>query len=311
MRIAPFGIARGRRQLVERVGRPRRTLGGIGHEDAVEARERLVHRLRARERDDRPHVGEVVRGAVEVADVLGRHGADARGLAALVVAERVPGAVHRMVERTPLLPGRIRHRGDHLVVDRALLLEAQGAVRVLRDAEVAHFQLDLGIAVIGVQHGALLLGEDVEEGVGAGGGVEEVAGAPGLGEGRVGDQRHRLARAQGAAANAAQQQQVLLGVRLALVPGRERVHPAERLRHRLHLHKVQGESGRAVHEARAERTVLVVEVDRLGPEAVRRVPGRELREVDRGGVGGGEQAEGCGGEQGNAHGGRSGRRWAG
>ena len=221
------------------------------------------------ERGDRAHVGEVVVVGVELPDVLGLHLADGRGPAARREGQRVFGPVEHLVLGAEEEADGAVIRRRHLLVDRALLFEPQRLVGgVLADAPVAHLAAYLLVRVVGVEERVHLALEELVEDVGAGGGVELVAGAPLLREGGRDGERHAFEAGVRAPDVALAEEQVLLRVRLAALGDGERVDPREDLRHGLNLKEVEREAGARVAQASAEGPVGVVQIHGLGAEAV-------------------------------------------
>src|SRR5690606_34487486 len=132
---------------------------------------------------------------------------------------------------------------------------------------VAHLAADLLVGVVGLEQRFEVVLHHRPEHVVAGHRVEVIRGAPLRGERTRLGERHRLEAAELAAAVALTEQQVLLRVWLAHVRGRERVDPEIALWRGLDAQVVERESRRVVYEARAERLVGGVEVQRDGGEA--------------------------------------------
>ena len=249
------------------MARPLRRLEPV--EYVVEAAERVAEPHLFGERGDRAHVREVVVVRVELPDVLGLHLADGCGPAARRKGQRVVGPVEHLVLGAEQEADGAVVRSHHLLVDRALLFEAQGLVRrVLADAPVADLAAYLLVGVVGVEQRVHLALEELVEDVGAGGGVELVAGTPLLRKrGRDGE-RHAFEARVCAPDVALAEQEVLLRVRLAALGDGERVDPREDLRHGLDFEEVERKSRAHVAQARAEGPVRVVQIHGLRAEAV-------------------------------------------
>lgn len=175
----------------------------------------------------------------------------------------------------------VRGGADHLVVDGALLLEPQRAVGIFGDAEVADLAANLFVRVVRMQQRVHLRGEQIEEDVGAGGGVEVIARAPLLREGIRAGEPHRVEAGERAAGGALAEKEMLLRVRLALIADGNRVHPRVALRDGFDLQEVERETAALMEEARADRTIRCVDVDRRDGEAVDGLSFRERVELHR------------------------------
>ena len=88
---------------------------------------------------------------MKAADIRRLHGADAFHFAAGVIRERMMHAVHEMSGGAEKISSGIIRAARHLVIDRALFLQAQRQVGTFRHAEVTYFAPDLFIAVIGIE----------------------------------------------------------------------------------------------------------------------------------------------------------------
>ena len=271
MRTVPGGGGRGSGHRLHGLdgGGRGRALGLEAVERLVEAREKGLERDVLREGGDEPHVGEEVVLAVEAADVVGRHLADRGRVPARAESERVRRAVDVRVDLAPEAAVGPLERADHLVVDGPLLLEPERAVGVGGDAEVADLAAHLLVGVVGVEERVHARLEDLEEDVGPGAGVEVVGGAPLLGVGARAHERHVVEARHRAPLVALAEQEVLLGVRLALVRRRVGRDPQVGLRDGLQPQVVEDEARADMDEAGAEWRVGVVEIDGLGAEAVK------------------------------------------
>ena len=168
---------------------------------------------------------------MKAADIGGFHGADAFEFPSRVIRQRMMHAVYEMSGCTEKIPRGIIQAARHLVIDRALFLEAQRLVGIRRYSEVTYFAPDLFIAVIGIEKRIELGVEKSEEDIGAGIRVERIGCPPLLRECRRLRQPHCAEARKAATRLAFPDKEMLLGVRFPLVGNRKRPYIRECLRY--------------------------------------------------------------------------------
>ena len=192
-----------------------------------------LERKRRGEGADHRHVAEPVARRVERADDRGGELANSLGAAAGIVGERMPLAVRELLHGEPFSVHGQLGGGNHLVVDRPLLVECERPIGLLHHAEVADLAPDLFVAIVGMQKRIDVRMEEAPERLGAGRCGEVVDGSVLGGERALFCKRRVLDVPEPAPFVPLPEEQVLLRVRRAPVVLRIGSHVEHRLRRRL------------------------------------------------------------------------------
>ena len=251
------------------------SLGGIRLEtiqDAVHPAERVAQRQHPRQRTHHSHICKMVILVVKLFDVFRLHVANGRWQSARRIREWMLAAIQCDAQRIEEPSSWPVERTDHFVIYRPLFLKPDRAIRrILCDAEVANLTTDFLVGVVGMEERVDTALEEVVKHLCASGGVEVIGSAELLREGAHTGERHVIEVRDGTTPIALAKEEVLLGVWLSHVRGRERIDPDEPLRNGLYLQEIKGESGPLMDEPTAHGLVGVIQVECGGAKTFNRV----------------------------------------